>query len=75
MNYVISTQFLDLIETALKSKESKDIIKAIEAVTQTKELNKIDSTIDPLVISKLWQQECPSIHNFAQTLIHKTFNN
>lgn len=72
MNYLISKQFLNLIDTALQTNNSKDIDKAKEAIKQTIELNRIETDIDPITISKLWEQECPSILNFATTLLGKT---
>lgn len=71
MNHLISNQFLDIIETALKTNNAKDITKALEVINQTREINRIETVINPLEISKLWEQECPSIINFATTLLNK----
>lgn len=73
MNYLISSQFLSLIETALKSKQTKDIEKAIQAIEQTRELGKQCVEFNAIEVSKIWEQECPSILNFAETLLLKNY--
>lgn len=74
MSYLISSQFLGLIEEALKTKNPKDIEKAIQTVSQTRELGKLEVPLNPIEVSKIWEQECPSILNFAETLLAKKNN-
>lgn len=74
MNYMISTQFLNLIEEALKTKNPKDIEKASQVLSQVRELGLIGVQFNPIEVSKIWEQECPSIMNFAETLLLKEYS-
>ena len=74
MNYLISSQFLGLIEEALKTKNPKDVEKAIQTVNQVRELGKVEVPLNAIEVSKIWEQECPSILNFAEALLAKKSN-
>lgn len=72
MNHIISNQFLDKIEKAIKNPNKKDTLEALEILDQVRDTGKIHSNLDPIEIGNLWKQECPSIMNFAQALLDKT---
>lgn len=72
MNYIVSQQAIADIEAALLSGDAKDVTRAREWIKQIRGICACEpSSLTPSVISQLWQQECPSIQNFAQTLLLK----
>lgn len=73
MTYLISREALQLIEDALKHGNKKDIVKSIEWVSQIKELGRVEPNkkLSPGEIGKIWEQECPSLIGFTNTLLLK----
>jgi hypothetical protein len=73
MNYIISAQTLREIESALLSRDPKEIARAREWISQIRACSALEriSDISPMTISTLWAQEAPSIQNFAQSLLLK----
>lgn len=76
MNHVICSQFLREIDEALESLDKKQVAKARQLIIQVQDLGVIPTSpeLDPLLLGKIWAQECPSIINFSKTLMD-TFAN
>lgn len=73
MTYLISREVLQLMENALKHGNKKDIEKSLTWINQILELNKVEpnTKLSPIEIGKIWEQECPSLTGFTNTLLLK----